>query len=329
MLSRQKASYSEHRCANHRSHMLLTNKCLLIDPVPSLKRRINGARRQSNVNNKAPTLKLLFSTYLSWLTHKSPVRRQPAIQLIDSVRWFVGSDVFLSASFLFNLPIWKQLEIEDTSYSVESVGQGAYDATKRGFAIRLFVWWAKTRRRKMPFCKYTNCALGWSGVTTDVLFNGFYGVVSCNCKTRKLCSMILRRILRNWFGGIFYRIFCWNQEKISENGTKGEFCRKLQDVSAWLFKKMLRPVTTMVSATKVVKKASSSLECYNSLASGVHNKTLQCKIDHWVLTVLPSRAGLSDTMFLTEDLRLRYYLVCLPHLPQSRELDHEEICRYI
>lgn len=183
------------------------------------------------MNNKAPTLKLLFSTYLSWLTHKSPVRRQPAIQLIDSVRWFVGSDVFLSASFLFNLPIWKQLEIEDTSYSVESVGQGVYDATRRGFAIRLFVsqWWAKTRRRKIPFCKYTNCALGWSGVTTDVLFNGFYGVVSCNCKTRKLCSMILRRILRNWFGGIFYIIFFWNQEKISEKGTKGEFCRKLQD----------------------------------------------------------------------------------------------------
>lgn len=175
-----------------------------------------------------------------------------------------------------------------------------------------------------------DCALGWSRVTNDVLFNGFYGVVSCNCKTRKLCSMILRRILRNWFGGIFYMIFFCNQEKISENGTKGEFCRKLQDVSAWLFKKMLCPVTTMVSATKVVKKASSTLECYNILASGVHiNKTLQCMIDQWVLADLPSRAGLCDTMFLTKDLRLRYYLVCLPHLPQSRELDHEEICRYI
>lgn len=80
VLSRQMSSYFEHRCANHRSNMLLTNKYLVIDLFPSLKRRINGARRQLNSNNKAPTLKLLFSTYLSWLTHKPPVGLQPAIQ---------------------------------------------------------------------------------------------------------------------------------------------------------------------------------------------------------------------------------------------------------
>ena len=74
VLSRQKSSYFEHRCANHRSHMLLTNKWLVLDLVPSLKRRITGARRQLNANNKAPTLKLLFSPYLSWRTHKPPVR---------------------------------------------------------------------------------------------------------------------------------------------------------------------------------------------------------------------------------------------------------------
>lgn len=27
-----------------------------------------------------------------------------------------------------------------------------------------------------------DCVVGWSGVMIDDLFNGFYGVVLCNCK---------------------------------------------------------------------------------------------------------------------------------------------------
>lgn len=76
-----------------------------------------------------------------------------------------------------------------------------------------------------------DCALSCGRVTNDVLFNGFYGVVSCNCKTRKLCSMILRRILRNWFGGIFYMIFFFEtKRKYRKTVPKANFvgsCRML------------------------------------------------------------------------------------------------------
>lgn len=167
VLSRQKSSYFEHRCANHRSHMLLTKKCLVIDLVPSLKTRINGARRQLNANNKAPTLKLLFSPYLFWLTHKPPVRLQPAIQLIDSVRWLAGSGVFLSASFLFNRPTLKAARDRRYVIFCGKCRQGSLWCDKKGICKhfrKLFSFGARKRwyDRKCYFAMYgLRPWLGW------------------------------------------------------------------------------------------------------------------------------------------------------------------------
>lgn len=81
---------------------------------------------------------------------------------------------------------------------MESVGKGVYDVIRRGFAsisesyFRLVRENGDTTENAILQCM--DCALGWGGVTTNDFFNGFYGVVSCNCETRNLCSMIARRM---------------------------------------------------------------------------------------------------------------------------------------
>lgn len=155
------SSYSEHRWADHESH-IITNKSLLIAflfPF-SEKKNITGARRQLNANNKAPTIKLLFSSYMSWFTHNPPVRLQPAIQLSGSECWLAGWYVFLSASFLFNLSSLKAAWSKKRHILLKSLtGEPflqlkgickQFTASKRKGCFRLERW-KRRRRRKMLF----------------------------------------------------------------------------------------------------------------------------------------------------------------------------------
>jgi len=80
---------------------------------------------------------------------------------------------------------------------VESVGQGVYDAKRRGFSSILKSNCSlASGKRDTADNAILQCMdlAGWSGVTTDDLLNGFYGVASRNCETRKLSSMVLRRM---------------------------------------------------------------------------------------------------------------------------------------
>lgn len=67
---------------------------------------------------------------------------------------------------------------------------------------------------------------------------------------------------------ILYYNYFWSPRENIGKRTKDEFWRKLQDglVLDYL-KKMLCPVTTMVSTSKVVKATIFSQECYYSLVS--------------------------------------------------------------
>ena len=234
MLSRQKSSYSEHRCANHRSRMLITNKCLIIDLVPSLKRRINGARRQFNVNNKAPKLKLLFSPYLSWLTHKPPVRLQPAIQLIDSVRWLAGAGVFLSASFLFNLPTLKAAR--DWRYVIfcGKRRQGSLRCDKKGICKQFRKLFSFGERKqddvKWYFAMYgLRSWLEWSDNRRFVSWILWCGIVKPRDKKALFYDpeTDVKKLI--WWNILYYNSF-WSQEKISGKVWKVNFggsCRMI------------------------------------------------------------------------------------------------------
>ena len=201
VMSRQMSSYLEHRWADHKSH-IITNKSLLIALFfCSEKKNITGAKRQLNANNKAPTIKLLFSSYLSWFTHNPPARLQPAIQLSGSECWLASRHVFLSASFLFNLStlkaawskirhiLWKALTEEPFLQSIRICKKLTLSIRERLFSS---VAQKVTSATENVVLEYTDYALGLAESNWQPSCNFYFGVVSCVAivKIRKFCSVI-------------------------------------------------------------------------------------------------------------------------------------------
>lgn len=106
--------------------------------------------------------------------------------------------MFLSASFLFNQPTLKAARHLRYVIFCGKCRQESLRCDKKGtskhFKKQLSIGERNRDTTENAILQCMDCDLGLSGATTDDLFNGFHGVVSCNCETRKLCAIALRRI---------------------------------------------------------------------------------------------------------------------------------------